>query len=244
MLRVRIPPELSKVNRPSWSSLEGLPPCRGGGRGVESRRGRSIDRTRGAVPRRPRRGRRPSVPHEDGSPGSTPGPGTCRAAIRPLNATEARYANRQSGRVESPVPVGSTPTRAISSSSIRPVVQRLRLLSYKQARGVRFPPGRLGEARPGLAAMGGWSNGKTPGLHPGDRGSIPRPVHWSAITTEDSRKRLARLLSRRGGANLPQSALRSRTQDAWKGHPIGEGDALGERAGPNGLAGSALAPSA
>ena len=34
----------------------------------------------------------------------------------------------------------------------------------------------------GYAISGGWSNGKTPGLQPGDRGSIPRPVHF--LTTE------------------------------------------------------------
>ena len=39
--------------------------------------------------------------------------------------------------------------------------------------GGGHPPGTFGDA------MGGWSNGKTPGLQPGDRGSIPRPVHCS-----------------------------------------------------------------
>ena len=35
---------------------------------------------------------------------------------------------------------------------------------------VQFPDGPL-------TNMGGSSNGKMPGLQPGDRGSIPRPVH-------------------------------------------------------------------
>ena len=40
-----------------------------------------------------------------------------------------------------------------------------------------------------LKDMGGSSNGKTLGLQPGDRGSIPRPVHL--INLEGSRIRLA-----------------------------------------------------
>ena len=31
--------------------------------------------------------------------------------------------------------------------------------------------------------MGGWSNGKTPALQAGDRGSTPRPVHWKEVMT-------------------------------------------------------------
>jgi hypothetical protein len=36
---------------------------------------------------------------------------------------------------------------------------------------VQFPDGRF------VDDMGGSSKGKMPGLQPGDRGSIPRPVH-------------------------------------------------------------------
>ena len=50
-------------------------------------------------------------------------------------------------------------------------VSAARLLGKQEDR-VQFPDGPLGETN-----MGGWSNGKTPGLQPGDRGSIPRPVH-------------------------------------------------------------------
>jgi hypothetical protein len=39
---------------------------------------------------------------------------------------------------------------------------------------VQFPDGPLTED------MDGSSNGKMPRLHRGDRGSIPRPVHWNA----------------------------------------------------------------
>ena len=42
MLRVRVPPEPSIT--PSWSSPECSPPCHGGGRGFESRRGRWSER--------------------------------------------------------------------------------------------------------------------------------------------------------------------------------------------------------
>ncbi len=43
----------------------------------------------------------------------------------------------------------------------------------------------------GGGAMGGWSNGKTPALQAGDRGSIPRPVHCMRRGLEGSRIRLA-----------------------------------------------------
>lgn len=54
-----------------------------------------------------------------------------------------------------------------------------RVLGKDEAR-VQFPDGPL-------EIMGGWSNGKTPGLQPGDRGSIPRPVHYEP-TSKDRRK--------------------------------------------------------
>jgi hypothetical protein len=39
--------------------------------------------------------------------------------------------------------------------------------------------GTLGR-KPFPGRLGGWSNGTTPGLQPGNRGSIPRPVHCEA----------------------------------------------------------------
>ena len=85
----------------------------------------------------------------------------------------AEYANRKSGQVESLVmlSVGSTPTSATANRAMvrfehRPQGGR------GSVKGLRCPDGPLGEIN-----MGGWSNGKTPGLQPGDRGPIPRPVH-------------------------------------------------------------------
>ena len=80
-------------------------------------------------------GRCPAGPHKAGVPGSIPGPGTRGwAGARPsfisseaevrlpdpqLSVFMARYANWQSGQVESLVPVGSTPTRATDRNSSR-----------------------------------------------------------------------------------------------------------------------------
>ena len=73
-----------------------------------------------------------------------------------------------------------------NGSSILPGITRWSVgvpaahLLGKEGDRVRFPDGPLD-------TMGGWSNGKTPGLHPGDRGSIPRPVHYEP-PTKDRRK--------------------------------------------------------
>ena len=105
------------------------------------------------------------------------------------------YANRHSDEVESLVPVGSSPTPVTDKITIpwskgkdawvttRKVLVRFQpgsLLQKKWSVGVlaahllgkeedrvQLPDGPLDDA-------GRWSKGKTPGLHPGNRGSIPR----------------------------------------------------------------------
>ena len=117
----------------------------------------------------PRRGGRPAGSHKAGPPGSTPGPGT---RIRRHGTQTGKAARSRAWCLWVRIP---------PVLLVRPVVQRQRHLSYKEGRGVRFPPGRLDLKLKRCAGTttGGWSNGKTPGLHPGDRGSIPRPVHFA-----------------------------------------------------------------
>ena len=113
-----------------------------------------------------------------------PGPSTDRAK-RPRGA--ARSA-RHLVKVEA---VGSNPTGgAVGSDKVRSTFRAgRRPVGPHEAdfpvrvRGpgllrCQFYPGKLGFRSE--ACLGGWSNGKTPGLHPGDRGSIPRPVHYFA----------------------------------------------------------------
>jgi hypothetical protein len=136
--------------------------------------------------------------HTLGCRGSNPGPAmNGNETMRSM----ARYANWHSDQVESLMSVGSTPTRATGvRRHKRPVVQWQRHLSYKEETGVRLPPGRL-HSSPGRNGpwvcwlhsslvkrgtefdsradlfddrMGCWSNGTTPGLQPGNRGSTPR----------------------------------------------------------------------
>ena len=107
------------------------------------------------------------------------------------------YANWQSDEVESLVPVGSTPTSV--TDNLIPWSNGKGAWVTTRKVMVRFHPGslycdwsvgavaarRLGKAEdwvqfpdgPLKDNMGGSSNGKMPGLQPGDRGSIPRPVH-------------------------------------------------------------------
>ena len=104
------------------------------------------------------------------------------------------YANWHSGEVESLVPVGSSPT-SVTGKENDPVVQRRRRLGDNQETGGSIPSGIILEKRSvGVLAAhllgkeedpvqlrdgplddaGRSSNGKTLGLHPGNRGSIPR----------------------------------------------------------------------
>ncbi len=121
-------------------------------------------------------GLRPAVP------GATPGPAM------------TGYANWHSGEVESLVPVGSTPT-SVTDEETDPVVQRQRRLGDNQESDGSTPSGiTVAKRSVGVSAAhllgkeedpvqlrdgplddaGRWSNGKTLGLHPGNRGSIPR----------------------------------------------------------------------
>ncbi len=124
-------------------------------------------------------------PHKPESPGATPGSATCETT---------RYANRQSGHVESVailwvrLPLWSL-TNTIPWSNGEDAWPTSRKVL------VRFQPGsllttwsvsvwaarRCGKAEDRvqfpdgpLENTGRWSNGKTLGLHPGNRGSIPR----------------------------------------------------------------------
>ncbi len=104
------------------------------------------------------------------------------------------YANWHSGEVESLVPVGSSPT-SVTDSEHDPVVQGQRRLGDNQESAGSIPAGitdatwsvgvlaahLLGKEEDPVQLRGGplddagrWSNGKTLGLHPGNRGSIPR----------------------------------------------------------------------
>lgn len=161
-------------------------------------------------------GRRPVGSHKADPPGSSPGPATTGTwliangrwpegssltmshllfAIR-LPPTE--YANRQSGQVESLVPVGSTPT----SVSKR-----------REAGG-----GRPEENRPGwlpsafllppshflLPPPIPWSNGTTPVRHTGDDGSTPSGINHKRAHGPTARRQLGRLSIR---VRLPVSPL-------------------------------------
>ena len=162
MLRVRIPPgPLFVLVTPSRSSLECSPPCQGGDRGFESHRGRRnfVGHVDEFKPRRagaPLALMRPTSRFDSGAWDFAGGPAPGRVS----------YARR----------MGSAPMPAFFTQENRPLVQRQGHPAYTRETGVRFPRGRL--AVRSVNAMGGWSNGKTPGLQPGDRGSIPRPVHW------------------------------------------------------------------
>ena len=69
---------------------------------------------------------------------------------------------------------GRPPETVVASVPRRhdpPPSKKTRQAREHSPRGVRLLPVSSEERK------GGWSNGKTPGLHPGDRGSTPRPVH-------------------------------------------------------------------
>jgi hypothetical protein len=123
----------------------------------------------GARSKQPRRGGRPAGSHKAGFPGSTPGPGTRGwAGAQPslmnwedvvrLPYPQWQEVSSSGGTVRKPAerrrpPFGRCPEPrdlwvrlppVLLQVVPRPVVQRQRLLSYKEETGVRFPPGRLG----------------------------------------------------------------------------------------------------
>ena len=134
----------------------------------------------------------PVGPHEADFPVRVRGLGLCgRAGARPSFISSedgfdshARNSCRLIGRVGK---LAKPPAREAgacgfdSHSGHCPSHQRRPLV---QRQAARLTSGRRGFDSLGddswfvrRSSMGGWSNGKTPGLQPGDRGSIPRPVH-------------------------------------------------------------------
>ena len=87
--------------------------------------------------------RAPAGSHKAGLPGSTPGPGNRGWA----GAQPSLISWDRCGSTPIPaMPAGIAPQLVWRVHTIlRPVVQRQRLLSYKEETGVRFPPGRLGK---------------------------------------------------------------------------------------------------
>ena len=83
----------------------------------------------------------------------------------------ARYANWHSDQLESLMSVGSNPTRATRRQSALSVPWSNGNDSFLTKRKRGFD-----SLRDDSVNSGCWSNGKTPGLQPGDRGSTPR---WS-----------------------------------------------------------------
>jgi hypothetical protein len=169
--------------------VAGSPGCQPGDGGFDSRRGRSICPDRTVRQPAERRG---------------PNPRDCGFESRPCDSMRSMVrpwmrASRCSSGTHNPGPLGSTPRPAmprrrvgkpakppardagdcgfdshLGDSRSRPVVQRPGRLSYKQDGAGSSPAGTTR----GVRMMGGWSNGKTPALQAGDRGSTPRPVHW------------------------------------------------------------------
>ena len=140
-------------------------------------------------------------PHKPGPPGATPGPAICKHDIHGRVRKQAKRRGREPRDF-----VGSTPTSATRD----PVVQRSRRLADIQERDGSTPSGitcwSVSVIRPHASSVrrkagfdsrtdlwrtndtGCWSNGTTPGLQPGNRGSIPRRStattgSWSNGTT-------------------------------------------------------------
>jgi hypothetical protein len=104
----------------------------------------------------PRRDRGPPGSHKAGSSGSIPGPGTCgRAGARPSFI-------RSDAAVRLPGPLLVSEMRSMARYANWHSDQFERLMS------VGSTPTRA------TGRMGCWSNGTTPGLQPGNRGSTPR----------------------------------------------------------------------
>jgi hypothetical protein len=115
-----------------------------------------------------RRGRCPAGFHKARSPGSIPGPAT-------LDAVGQGPVMSHKRRTPGAIPVPAT----VLTVCVRPVVQRLRRPAHIRGTMVRLHPGRLRRVRVRTCYFspffkGSSSNGTTPGLQPGDRGSTPR----------------------------------------------------------------------
>lgn len=85
-------------------------------------------------------------------------------------------------------------------------------------------PGRTSAGVRSASGLGGWSNGTTPGLHPGDRGSTPRPVHCrkterAAGPAERRRPRVPEIGVRLPGGPLSEvwGPWSSGTTPPWRG---------------------------
>ncbi len=178
MLRVRIPPEPSR-STPLWSSPECSPLCRSGGRGFKSRRGRWLDRfgVSESFHARPRRGRRPAVPHEDGPPGSTPGPGTRgRTGVLPGLISRERWVRLPCPQCSFVIRHGRQTGKAARSRiwclwvRLPPVLLRFKRPSrgptattpvLQTGNGGSIPSGTTGEAPHGLRPSPRWAAGPT-----------------------------------------------------------------------------------
>ncbi len=104
--------------------------------------------------------------HKPRRPGATPGPATC------WKDSEARYANRKSGQVESLVCVGSSPTLVILERQIGRWLLIVGHWLFEESRLFQM----INDQRSITNDQSFRSRrltAKAPGLHPGDGGSIP-----------------------------------------------------------------------